>query len=134
MLDKMVYVLHQAHRHIKRHTTRSNISRMHPSARNSLVKFHHFFTFFKEPEKWCQGSNIKGMGSHSHNMIENSRNFPEQGSDIFGAFRHFNSHEVLNDKRICLLIAHHRYVIQSIKIRQSLEISFVFNEFFCTSV
>lgn len=51
-------------------------------------------------------------------------------SDIFRSYRNINIQQFFDSETVALLVTHHRYVIQSIEIRQRLSVRFVFNQFF----
>jgi hypothetical protein len=67
-------------------------------------------------------------------VVKNTGDLAKQSSDKLGSLRDFDVEKLLNSKREALLVGHHRDVIKSIKVRQSLEICLVLDQLLSTSV
>lgn len=67
-------------------------------------------------------------------MVEDASNFAKHGTDVLGTLRNLNIQQLLNRKREALLVGHHGDIIQSIEVRQSLEICAVLDELLRASV
>ena len=67
-------------------------------------------------------------------MVENAGNLSKQSSDILGSIGNLNVQKLFNSKSKALLVRHHRNVVQSIKVRQGLEIGLVLDQLLGTSV
>jgi hypothetical protein len=82
--------------------------------------YHQLFSLLKSPQERCQGTNIHGVGQDGHEVVEDTCNLAEQGSNPLRSLRDFNVQELLDGEGEALLVGHHRNVIQSVKVGQSL--------------
>jgi hypothetical protein len=67
-------------------------------------------------------------------MVENTGDLAKQGSDELGSLRNLNIEKLLNSEGEALLVGHHGDIVESIKVRQSLEICLVLDQLLGTSV
>ena len=78
-------------------------------------------------------AHIDAVRTNPQEVIQNTRNFVKHHADILGANRHLNTRQLLNRDAISMLTAHHGHIVQTIHIRQCLNISFLLSQFFgCT--
>ncbi len=68
------------------------------------------------------------MTEHTHQVIQDPRNLPKKRPYPFRPLRHLNIQQFLHRQREALLIRHHRNVIQSIEIRQRLQIRLILDQ------
>lgn len=74
------------------------------------------------------------MRQHRHQVVENTRDFSEEGSDPFGALWNFNIQKLLHCQGETLLVGHHGHIVQTVEVWQCLEVCLVLDQFFGTSV
>jgi hypothetical protein len=67
-------------------------------------------------------------------MVQNARDFSKQGPDVLGTNGNVNVEQFLDSQRVALLIGHHRDIVETIKIGQSLEIRSVLDQLLSASV
>ena len=51
------------------HTPGPDICSVHTCAASALVELHHLLTLLEQPEERGETSDVKNMGSNSHNMV-----------------------------------------------------------------
>ena len=69
------------------------------------------------------------MRCHSHNVILNARNLSKERPDKLGTRWGLDVEQFFHGQRVALLVHHHRYIIQPIKVGKGLKVGLVFNEF-----
>jgi hypothetical protein len=67
-------------------------------------------------------------------MVENTSDLAEQSSNPLGSLRNLNVEQLLNGQREALLVGHHGDIVESVKVRQGLEICLVLDQLLGTSV
>lgn len=67
-------------------------------------------------------------------MVQDTGNLAKEGSNVLCAIGDFDVQELLNGKSETLLVCHHGNVVQTVKVRQSLEIGLVLDQLFRSSV
>lgn len=82
--------------------------------------YHQLLTLFETPEQRRQSTNIHGVGSDRHEMVEHTRDLTEHCSDPLRTFRDIDVEQLLNSKRVALLVGHNGDVIETIEVRKSL--------------
>ena len=102
-------------------TTRSNIGCVHSGSTGTFIKFHHFLTLLKEPEEGGDATDIKDVSSNPHDVVEDPGELSEEHPDVLGPDGHIDVEQLLHGERVGLLVAHHRNVVQPIKVRESLQ-------------
>lgn len=74
------------------------------------------------------------MGQNGHEMVEDAGQFAEQGADVLGAVGDLDVEQLLDSKGKALLVGHHGDVVETVKVRESLQIRLVFDELLGTTV
>lgn len=67
-------------------------------------------------------------------MVQNSSNLSKQGTNVLGTVGDLNVEKLLNGEGKTLLVGHHRNVVQSIEVGESLKIGLVLDQLLGTSV
>ena len=81
---------------IVRDSSRSNVGGVETSSRDTLVELHELLTFFETPEEGSEGSDIHRVGEDGHQVVEDSGDFTEKGSDPLGTLGY-----VWNNRETC---------------------------------
>ena len=66
------------------YTAWSDVGRVHPGPRRSLVELHHLLAFLEEPEEGGQTSDVEDVGADAHDVVQNTGHLTEQHSDVLG--------------------------------------------------
>ena len=96
--------------------------------------YHELLTLFETPQEGRQSTNIHGVGQDRHEMVQNPGNLAEQGTDVLGANGDVDVQQLLNSEREALLVGHHGDVVETVEVRQGLEICAVLDELLGTTV
>lgn len=67
-------------------------------------------------------------------MVQDTSNLAKQGADVLGAVRNLDIEELLDSKSKALLVGHHGDVVETVKVRESLEIGLVLDQLFRATV
>jgi hypothetical protein len=74
------------------------------------------------------------VGQNRHAVVQNSSDLAEQGSNPLGTVRHLNVEELLHGKSEALFVGHHRNVVETVEVREGLEIGLVLDQLLGSSV
>ena len=85
------------------------------------VHVSYLLSFLKDPEERSGGSQVQYVRSNSHAMIHETSNLTKQCADKLGSWGDVDPQQSLDCQGVCLLIAHHGYIVQPVKVRQALE-------------
>jgi len=96
--------------------------------------YHKLLSLLKAPQERCEGTNIHSVRQDGHQVIEDTGELCEEGSDPLGTLWDFDVQELLDCEREALLVRHHRNVVQSIEVRQCLEVCLVLDQLLRSSV
>ncbi|GMT36090.1 hypothetical protein PFISCL1PPCAC_27387, partial [Pristionchus fissidentatus] len=88
----------------------------------------------EHPEEGCHGSNIEGVSCDAHDMVLDTSQLAEEGSNVLCTGRNVDAEQFLNRERPRLLVAHHGDVVQTIHVRESLRVGLVLDEFLSRSM
>ena len=91
-------------------------------------------TFFEPPQRRRQCTNVHGLGCNVQDVVQNTANFAVQNTDQLRAARYFYPRQLLNRQTPCVLLVHRCHVIQTVEIRQVLQISTALHQLLCTTV
>merc|ERR1719341_1029357 len=132
--NELVDVIQKANWDVLVNTSRSNIGCVHSGSTGTFIKFHHFLTFLKEPEEGGDATNIKDVSSNPHDVVEDPGELSKEHPDVLGPDGHIDVEQLLHGERVGLLVAHHRNVVQPIKVRESLQVGLVLDKLLGASV
>jgi NADH:ubiquinone oxidoreductase subunit D len=62
-------VIEQAVGQVEGDSSRTNVGGVHTRARDTLVEFHQFFTFFETPQERGQGADVHGVSEDGHQVV-----------------------------------------------------------------
>jgi len=96
--------------------------------------YHELLTLLETPQERSQGTNIHGVGEDRHEVVQDTGDLAEQGTDPLGTLRNLNVEQLLNSQRETLLVGHHGDVVETIKVGQGLEVCLVLDQFLGTTV
>lgn len=98
------------------------------------ITYHQLLTLFETPQEGSKSANIHSVGQNGHQVVENSGNLAEHGSDPLCSLRYLDVEELLDGKGEDLLVGHHGNIVQTIKVWECLEVGLVFNQLLGTAV
>ena len=78
--------------------------------------------YLKKPEEGGDATNVKDVGSDPHDMVEDPGELSEEHPDVLGPEGHVDVEQLLHGERVGLLVAHHWDIVQSVKVRESLQV------------
>src|SRR6185437_10911592 len=110
------------------HAAGPEIGRMEPRARDTLVELHQLLALLEAPEQRRDRADIEREGREIEQMIEDARDLGEEHTDHLGPRRRIDAHELLDRKRVGMLLTHRRDVIEPVEIRHGLQESLVLDQ------
>src|SRR5437016_4216187 len=111
-------------------TARAKVVGMQARARDTLIKFHQPLAFFEAPEERRDRSDIETERADAEKMVQDSGDLRIKHPDILRSGRRRNPHQLLYSEREGMLLAHRRYVVEPVEVRNGLQVGLVFDEFF----
>jgi len=74
------------------------------------------------------------MAANSEEMVEDTGNLAENDTDVLSAEGYISIEKLLNGKGVRVLLSHHRNIIQTIEVRERLEVVLVLDQLLGTAV
>jgi len=105
---------------------------MHACAGNGLIKIHQVFALTEGIEKHSHSAHIERMGPYPHEVVQNSGYFVKHDTNVFGPFGNIQLEQFFDCHHVTVFIAHHRHIVESIHVTNSLVIRLGFRELLCT--
>jgi hypothetical protein len=153
----LVDIVEKAKGKVLRYTTRADICSVQTGTGDTLVElllkmrgqciaprsyvmkgkdaaYHELLTLLETPQERCQSTNVHGVGKNRHEMVQDTRNLAEQSADPLGSLGNFDVKQLLNSQREALLIRHHRDIVKTIEVGQSLHVGLVLDQLLGTTV
>ena len=106
------------------------VSRMHAGTRDRFITIHQVFALAKAIQENGHRANIEAVRPQPHQVIEQASDFIEHHADILRTYRRRDAHQFFDRQYITVLVAHHRYIIQTIHITDGLVVRLALGEFF----
>jgi len=98
-------------------------------ARNALVELHKLLALLETPKERREGADVHGVRQNRHKVVQNTRDFAKQRPNPLGPFWDLDVKEFFHSDGEALLVGHHGDVVQSVKVRQCLQICAILNQF-----
>ena len=76
----------------------------------------YLLSLLKYPEKWSGGSHVQDVRGQGHAMVHHPSQLSKQSADKLGSRGNVHAHQSLYGQGVGLFIAHHRDVVQSVKV------------------
>lgn len=132
-------------------TTGADVGSVETSSGNTFVEFlyaalaigdgngdditdHELLTLLETPQERCQSANVHGVGQDRHQMVQDTGDLAEQGTNVLGTIRDLNVQQLLNSEGVALLVGHHGDVVQSVEVGQSLQIRLILDQLLGSAV
>ena len=107
---------------------RSDIGCVHARTADRLVDIQQILTFAKRKQHDRHGAAVDGVRPDPQQVVEQARDLGKHDADVLGAQGHFKRQHFLDGQAIGLLVAHHRHVIQTVHVRQGLDVGLALGE------
>src|SRR5690606_34106819 len=95
-----------------------------------LVDVHEIFALTEGIEEHRHGSDVERVRTERHQMVQNTRDLVEHHADVLGPQGHFDAQQPLNRHDVGVLVAHHGDVVETVHVRQRLQIGTMLGQFF----
>lgn len=109
-----------------------NFCHSQPIARQ--LTYHELLTLLETPQERCQSTNIHGVREDGHQVVKDTSDLSKECSDELGSLGNLDVEQLLDGEGEALLVGHHRDVVESVKVRQGLEICLVLDQLLGTSM
>ncbi|GBF30623.1 hypothetical protein MnTg04_00566 [bacterium MnTg04] len=111
-------------------TTGTIVVRVHPGTRDRFITIHQVFAFAEAIQEYGHRPNIEPVRPKPHQVIQQAGDFIEHHADILRTYRRRDAHQFFDRQYVTVLVAHHRYIVQTIHITDGLVVRLAFGEFF----
>src|SRR5690606_23890881 len=111
-------------------TTRAVVSRVHAGTGDSLVDVHEIFTLTEGIEEHGHGTDVQRMRTQRHEVIQDTGNFVEHYTDVLRPQGNLNTQQPLDSHDISVFVTHHGHVVETIHVRQCLQVGTMLGQFF----
>lgn len=103
---------------------------MHPGTGNRLIDVHQVFAFAEGVQRHGHRTNVQRVTTDPQQMVENAGDFVKHDTDVLAALRNLDTEQLFGRQTVGVLITHHRHVVETIHVRNGLNPSTGFSQFF----
>src|SRR5262249_51543904 len=115
-------------RNILMHAADAEVCRVHARAGCTLIEHHQLFALFETPERRRQRTNVHRLRRDVEKMRKYATDLGIKNTDQLPADRHLDAEELFHRKAERMLLVHRRDVIETVEIRDRLQISLRFDQ------
>ena len=87
---------------------------------NRLVAIHEVLALTEAVQEHRHGANVETMRPEPHQVIQDPRDFVEHDPNVLGTHRNLDAEHFLYRHHVGVLIAHHRHVVETIHVTNTL--------------
>src|SRR5262245_20583540 len=127
-------VVEQLRRQILVHASDAEIIRVHASSRGALIKHHELLALFESPERRRERADVHRLRGHIRQMRKQPPDLAIEHADELGALGHGETEQLLGREAEGVLLVHRRDVIESVEIRNRLQVGLVLDQLLGPSV
>jgi len=123
--------LRHAVRQITVNTAWSEISRVHACAGNGFIHVKERLALTEGIDQDRGRTAIVRVRAQPHEVIEQARDLGKHHTDVLRALGDFQAEHALDGQAVGVLVTHHRNVIETIHVRQRLDVGLRLGQLFC---
>ena len=116
------------------HTTGAEIGGVQAGTTSTLIEHHELFAFFEAPQRRGQSTHVHRLRGHVQQVVQDAPNLGIQHPDQRTPARHLNPGQLFDGQTPCVFLVHRRHIIQTVEIRQVLQIRPAFHQLFGATV
>jgi hypothetical protein len=89
-------------------------------ARRGAARVHQLLSLLEHPEEGRECADIERVRRDGEQVVENACNLRVHDTDVLRAKRDVDAQQLLDSERVTMLLAHHRHVVEAVKVRERL--------------
>src|SRR5690606_29652030 len=109
---------------------RTVVGRVHARPGHRLVDVHEIFALTEGIEEHRHGPHVERVRTERHQVVQNTRDLVEHHADVLGPQGNSYAQQPLNRHDVGVLVAHHGDVVETVHVRQRLQIGTMLGQFF----
>ena len=121
-------VLRHAVRQVAVHAARTVVRRVHARARHRFVHVEEILALAERVQEGRHRADVERMRAEPQQVIQDARDLVEHHADVLRALRDVDPEQTLDGEAVGVLVAHHGHVVETVHVRQRLDVGLVLGE------
>src|SRR6516165_4475728 len=127
-------VVGETGREIEMNSAGAEIIGVHACTGDALVKLHQPLAFLEAPQERGDGPDIKDESAYTEQVVQDPGDLSKRDTNVLRPGWRRDPHQFFDSERESMLLAHRRYVVEPVEIRDRLQIRLVLDQFFRAAV